>query len=88
VGTDIGKDEREDPFRSLLESTGAPEAGADGKSPFSNIEPRRQRSHLNDADRLLEARGHDAEADVAAGGALTVGPVDESLEALDRGRRR
>ena len=86
VDAHVGKDEPEDLLRSRLkiavpqklEPMAAPIR--QGRSPATACAPGRCRSPGRPA-------GADAESDVAAGAALTLGPGDEPLEALDRGRR-
>src|SRR6188472_422548 len=75
--------EVDDHAGALGEDSRAPELRADRETPLGRQEARFERTQLEDADRGRHAVGHDREAGIVAGLALTVRPHDEALETLD-----
>src|SRR6185503_3168139 len=88
VSTNRIERELENEFGRLLEESGPPERRPQCKAPFRIAEARLCLTHLDDADRGVEALQRHREADVGSGHPLSECPRDESLESLDRRRRR
>src|SRR5688572_26662131 len=85
---DHAEREVEDEAGAFHEDPRAPVFRAHREAPLRRAEARLERAHLEDANRRVHPGGHDREARVAAGAALTMRPRDEALEAFDRSRRR
>ena len=75
-------------FGARGEHARTPERRSDGEAPFRGAEIALARSHLDDADRGVEAFECDGEAHVRSGDPLLERPRDEPLESFDGGRRR
>src|SRR5207253_2032874 len=74
--------EFEQELGSFFEYARPPERRADGEAPFGRPEARFRLTHLEDADRRVEACDRHREARIRPELPLTQRPGDESLEAL------
>ena len=69
-------------FRSCPEHARAPERRSDGETPFGRSEARFELPQLKEANGGVEAVDDDGEGGLHPYRSLSVGPVDESLEAV------
>src|SRR5688572_11743200 len=72
----------------LRENAGSPEGVSEHKPPLGHVRSAGHPAQLEDPDRLRQAVGHYAKADVPAFGPGLNRPLDESFVAFRRGGRR
>src|SRR5687767_12774633 len=75
-------------LRTLGKQARTPELRRECKTPFRGIEHRIELPDLEEADRCVISIGNNREAEITSGFALADRPLNEALEALDRGRWR